>query len=176
LCESREFLPPHRETHISVDPIAFPSNQPNYRTFGLILIDYFRVLWFEHPTKNLQTLLSPHKDLILQLARWIQVIIESRIQAQRPESSSAVYQEPRRGHWSSGSSLGARCRAPQWWDRQCQYQRWAADQSSSEYPGRTALNVSAADPYTGRYGLAKKYALAVTWTEHCKLDGTAIDL
>ena len=32
----------------------------------------------------------PHKDLALQLARWIQVITESKIQAQRPELPSVV--------------------------------------------------------------------------------------
>ena len=34
--------------------------------------------------------IAPHKNLALQLARWIQVITESKIQVQRPKLPSAV--------------------------------------------------------------------------------------
>ena len=75
------------------------SDQSNHRSFGLILalLSDFRVWRSEHeshkrPTKPSVSALVivPHKDLALQLARWIQVITESKIQFQRPELPSVV--------------------------------------------------------------------------------------
>jgi hypothetical protein len=75
------------------------TNRPNYRSFGLILalLSDFRVWRSEHESHKKPTnpsvsalVIVPHKDLALQLARWIQVITESKIQVQRPELSSVV--------------------------------------------------------------------------------------
>ncbi|KAF9787222.1 P-loop containing nucleoside triphosphate hydrolase protein [Thelephora terrestris] len=69
------------------------------KSFGLILalLSDFRVWRSEHESHKKPTnpsvcalVIVPHKDLALQLARWIQVIIESKIQAQRPELPTVV--------------------------------------------------------------------------------------
>ena len=61
------------------------------------MLSDFRVWRTEHDSHKTPTqpsvsalVIVPHKDLALQLARWIQVITESKIQAQRPELSSVV--------------------------------------------------------------------------------------
>jgi superfamily II DNA/RNA helicase len=63
----------------------------------LALLSDFRVWRSEHEShkKPINPSVSalvivPHKDLALQLARWIQVITESKIQVHRPELSSVV--------------------------------------------------------------------------------------
>ena len=75
------------------------TNRPNYRSFGLILalLSDFRVWRSEHESHKKPTnpsvsalVIVPHKDLALQLARWIQVITKSKIQVQPPELSSVV--------------------------------------------------------------------------------------
>lgn len=80
-------------------PNQLLTTRPNCRSFGVILalLSDFRVWRSEHeshkkPSKPSVSALVivPHKDLALQLARWIQVITESKIQAQRPKLSSVV--------------------------------------------------------------------------------------
>ena len=63
----------------------------------MALLSDFRVWRSEHESHKMPTnpsvsalVVVPHKDLALQLARWIQVITESKIQVQRPELSSVV--------------------------------------------------------------------------------------
>ena len=63
----------------------------------LALLSDFRVWRSEHESHKKPTnpsvsalVIVPHKDLALQLARWIQVITESKIQVQRPKLSSVV--------------------------------------------------------------------------------------
>lgn len=63
----------------------------------MALLSDFRVWRSEHESHNKPTnpsvsalVIVPHKDLALQLAQWIQVITESKIQAQRPELASVV--------------------------------------------------------------------------------------
>ena len=63
----------------------------------MALLSDFRVWRSEHESHKKPTnpsvsalVIVPHKDLALQLARWIQVITESKIQVQRPELSSVV--------------------------------------------------------------------------------------
>ena len=79
--------------------VRFLTNRLNDRSFGVILalLSDFRVWRSEHESHKKPTdpsisalVIVPHKDLALQLARWIQVITESKIQAQRPELSSVV--------------------------------------------------------------------------------------
>jgi len=70
-------------------PNTILADRPNYRSFGLILALFsdFRVRRSEHEShKKLTTplvsalIVVPHKDLGLQLARWIQAITKSKIQ------------------------------------------------------------------------------------------------
>ena len=63
----------------------------------MALLSDFRVWRSEHESHKKPAdpsvsalIIVPHKDLALQLARWIQVITESKVQAQRPELSSVV--------------------------------------------------------------------------------------
>ena len=63
----------------------------------MALLSDFRVWRSEHETHKTPAkpsvsalVIVPHKDLALQLARWIQVITQSKIQIQRPELSSVV--------------------------------------------------------------------------------------
>ena len=63
----------------------------------MALLSDFRVWRTEHDSHKTPTnpsvsalVIVPHKDLALQLARWIQVITESKIQVHRPELSSVV--------------------------------------------------------------------------------------
>ena len=86
------------EPPISVDVQPVP-DQLNYRSFGLVLalLSDFRVWRSEHESHKKPSspsvsalVIVPHKDLALQLARWIQVITESKLQAQRPELPSIV--------------------------------------------------------------------------------------
>ena len=80
-------------------PNTILTNRLNYRSFGLILalLSDFRVWRSEHESHKKPgnpsvsaLVVVPHKDLALQLARWIQVITESKIQVQPPELSSVV--------------------------------------------------------------------------------------
>ena len=61
------------------------------------MLSDFRVWRSEHESHKKPTnpsvsalVIVPHKDLALQLARWVQVITQSKIQVQRPELSSVV--------------------------------------------------------------------------------------
>ena len=63
----------------------------------MALLSDFRVWRSEHESHKKPTnpsvsalVIVPHKDLALQLARWIQVITESKIQVHRPELSTVV--------------------------------------------------------------------------------------
>lgn len=63
----------------------------------MALLSDFRVWRSEHGTHKTPAnpsisalVIVPHKDLALQLARWIQVITESKLQVRRPELSSVV--------------------------------------------------------------------------------------
>ena len=63
----------------------------------MALLSDFRVWRSEHESHKKPTnpsvsalVIVPHKDLALQLARWIQVITESKIQVQRPKLSTVV--------------------------------------------------------------------------------------